>query len=169
MNDAATFLPSKKSTAIVTKRPTLNPGSNSSSARIAQYDISTDAPVILETSPIHASYGSRNLVLSGDGSRLFWQGYVYDAELNELGRLGEEIYATSLHGDLAFGSSQVYDARTGDAIYTLPVATDVLAVSGDQSKLFYFDPNTHDIGVIAISEIKELAIHERAHAAEEAH
>jgi len=39
---------------------------DSSDAHIAQYDISTDAPVRRATSPVHA-YGSRHLLISGDG------------------------------------------------------------------------------------------------------
>ena len=130
-------------------------GHNISNAHITKYDIRTDTPVALTASPTHG-YGSRNLVMSGDGSRLFWRGYVYDADLNELSSLGDEIYATSLHGDLAFSRTRVYDAHTRTPIYTLPVSTNVLAVSGDQSKLFYFDPEAGDIGVIPISEIADI-------------
>src|SRR6266487_4404560 len=46
----------------------------------------------------HYYYGSRNVVMSGDGTRLFWTGAVYDANLNELAYLADEIYATTAHG-----------------------------------------------------------------------
>ena len=53
------------------------------------------------------SPGSRNLIMSRDGSRLFWQGFVFDSDLNEIGKLDDEIYATTLHGDLAFTSTSI--------------------------------------------------------------
>jgi hypothetical protein len=128
---------------------------NISNAHITKYDISSDSPSQITTSLEHP-YGSRNLILSPDGSRLFWRGYVYDPSLNELGNLGSEIYATTLHGDLAFGSTQVYNAHTGSAIYTLPVSTQVMAVSGDQAKLFLFDPATAGLRAIPMSDIADI-------------
>jgi hypothetical protein len=128
---------------------------NISNAHITKYDISSDSPRQIGTSLEHP-YGSRNLILSPDGSRLFWRGYVYDASLNELGNLGSEIYATTLHGDLAFGSTQVFNVHTGTAIYTLPVSTQVMAVSGDQRTLLLFDPTTAGISVIPMSEIADI-------------
>jgi len=129
---------------------------NSSAAHIKKYDISTNSPTVLATSNEHP-YGSRNLVMSGDGTRLFWRGYVYDADLNELGNFGDEIYATTLHGDLAISSTTVYNTHTGASIYTLPITTTVMAVSGDQSKLFLFDEAGGGmIEVIPMSEIAEI-------------
>ena len=72
----------------------------------------------------HAYYGSRNLVISaGWESRLFWTGVVYNAALNELANLGEEIYATTAHGDLALGSAHVFNVSNGQNIYTWPFST----------------------------------------------
>jgi DNA-binding beta-propeller fold protein YncE len=128
---------------------------NISNAHIRKLDISTDIFTQVAGSLQHP-YGSRNLVLSGDGSRLFWRGYVYDADLNELGSLGTEIYGTTLHGDLAFGASEVFDAHNGSVVYTLPVSSTVMSVSGDQEKLFIFDPGAGDFIVIPMSEFLPL-------------
>jgi hypothetical protein len=84
-------------------------------------------------------------VISADGSRLFWRGYVYDAALTETGNLGAEVYATTLHGDVAFTQTQAINAVNGSVIANLPVMTTAMAVSGDQMKLFYFDPIGHTI------------------------
>ena len=65
---------------------------NSSGANITKWDVSSDSAVSVANSLVHG-FGSRNLVMSGDGSRLFWRGYIYDADLNELGFLADEIYA----------------------------------------------------------------------------
>ncbi len=127
-----------------------------SNAHIAKYDISQDQWFELGQSEEHP-YGSRNLVMSPDGSRLFWKnGYVYDADLHEIGYLSAEIYATSRHGELAMSSSRIYDVERGTSIYSLPFSTSVMAVAGDQTKLFLFDDGAHDLAVIPMSEIADL-------------
>jgi len=98
-------------------------------------------------------YGSRNLVLSPDGTTLFWQGYVYDANLNELGSLGEEVYATTAHGDLALGGQHVFNSRNGQILYTWPFSSTVMAVSGDQQKVFLYNSASSQIVTIPMSSI----------------
>nr|MDJ0870057.1 thrombospondin type 3 repeat-containing protein [Myxococcota bacterium] len=93
-------------------------------------------------------YGSRNLVMSGDGSRLFWRGYVYDADLNELGYLGEEIYATSYDGSIAYSSTTAYDVRSLSALFDLPFESQVLSQSDEPLKLFGFEEATAEIRVL---------------------
>jgi hypothetical protein len=129
---------------------------NISNARIRKYEIRTDSPVQVGESNQHPS-GSRNLVVSDDGTRLFWRGYVFDANLDELGSLGTEIYETTLHGELAFGASEVYDAGTGSPVCALPFSTTVMAVSGDQEKLFLFNAATGTIARILIDKIGDVA------------
>ena len=98
-------------------------------------------------------YGSRNLVLSPDGSALFWQGYVYDANLNELGSLGEQVYATTAHGDLALGGQHVFNSHNGQILYTWPFSSTVMAVSGDQQKVFLYNSASGQIVTIPMSSI----------------
>jgi hypothetical protein len=52
----------------------------------------------------HQDYGTHNLVLSHDDSRIFWDRDVFDANLNNLGTLGAEIYACSANGAVAFSA-----------------------------------------------------------------
>jgi hypothetical protein len=117
---------------------------NISNAHITRYDITADTPAQAVTSNEHA-FGSRNLVISGSGNRLFWRGYVFDAALGQVGHTGAEVYATTLKGDVAFSSSQALNPATGAVLANLPVVTTAMAVSGDQAKLFYFDPATRTI------------------------
>ena len=128
---------------------------NISNAHITRYDISGDTPVVGPSSAQHP-YGSRNLVIAGDGSRLFWRGYVYDAALTETGYLGEEIYASTLHGKIGFSTSHAINAVNGTLLANLPVVTTVMAVSGDQTKLFSYDPSSHSIQVTPMSAIAPL-------------
>jgi hypothetical protein len=125
---------------------------NISNANIHKYKLTNDVPTEVAGSLQHP-YGSRNLVLSPDGTTLFWRGYVYDADLNEQGNLGEEIYATTAHGDLALGGAHAFNARNGQSLYTWPFATTVLAVSGDQQKVFLFNPTTLTLTNIPMSAI----------------
>src|SRR5262249_37443605 len=56
---------------------------SSSSAFVRKYTVATDIPAVSKTGPVHAG-GTRNLVMAGDGSVLFWRAFRYDADLNEL-------------------------------------------------------------------------------------
>ncbi|MEM7409976.1 MAG: thrombospondin type 3 repeat-containing protein [Myxococcota bacterium] len=124
-------------------------------AKVIKLNVESDRSTLVAESAVRGP-GGENLVLSADGSRLFWHGVVYDEDLNELRELGEEIYATSLRGSLAFGAQNVYDTRTGEVAYTLPVETTVMAVSNDQSTLYYFDPTTGSVETIPIADIAEV-------------
>ena len=63
-------------------------------------------------------------MLSADGTRLFWNGYIYDTNLVELGPLGAEIYGCSTEGILiAFSDPQAFDTATRLSIYNLPVTS----------------------------------------------
>jgi hypothetical protein len=106
---------------------------------LRKYDLSGNGFLLVKSAGGHLAYGSRNLLLSPDGTHVFWAGAAYDADINELGYLGQEIYATTAHGDLAFGSTDVFNVSNGQKIYPLPFSTTVIAVSGDQEKVFLFN------------------------------
>jgi alpha-tubulin suppressor-like RCC1 family protein len=125
---------------------------NSSEAYIHKKQIENDIVIEIAKSLNHG-YGSRNLVLSPDGSILFWRGYVYDANLNEIGAFGEEIYATTLHGDLALGAPHVLNTRNGKIVYTWPFSSQIMAVSGDQQKVFLFNSASNQLAVVPMSTI----------------
>ena len=125
---------------------------NISDAYIHKEQIVNDVATEVAGSNQHP-YGSRNLVLSPDGVTLFWQGYVYDANLNELGSLGEQIYATTAHGDLALGGQHVFNSHNGQTLYTWPFSSTVMAVSGDQQKVFLYNGASSAIVTIPMSSI----------------
>jgi DNA-binding beta-propeller fold protein YncE len=126
---------------------------NISSAAITKFDMSADTFASVVAAGGAYYYGSRNIVMSADGTRIFWTGMIYDANLNSLGNLGEEIYATTAHGDLAFGGQHVFNVNNGQSIYTLPFSTSIIAVSGDQQKVFLFNSTTKQLTVISMSSI----------------
>lgn len=128
-----------------------------SGSALTKFAVANDRFTILKTTDGHPM-GSRHLLLSPDGSKLFLRGYVHDtSDLNVLGSLGEEIYATTLHGEVAFSSTKAYNTANGIAVYTLPITTTVMAVSRGQDKLFLFDPQANGLRVIPMHDIDSVA------------
>jgi hypothetical protein len=126
---------------------------NISGAGITKYDMSTNTFVSVGGAGGHYYYGSRNVIMSPDGSRIFWTGASYDANLNDQGYLGEEIYATTAHGDLALGNQHVFNSHNGQTLYTWPFSTTVMAVAGDQQKVFLFNSTTKQLVSIPMGSI----------------
>ncbi len=125
---------------------------NISNAHITKYRVGHDRLEAVATSTQHP-YGSRNLILSPDGSRLFWRGFVYDADLNELGPVGEEIYACTHDGAFAISETRVFDTRTFQPNYTLPVKTTIMAVAADQATLWLFNPTNYVLSALPLQAV----------------
>src|SRR5581483_4522481 len=85
--------------------------------------------------------------------RLFWKGYAFDANLKQLAAFGEEIYSTTTHGDLAMGTSHAFNTQNGQSVYAWPFTSTVLAVSGDQQKVFLYNGATHALVSVPLSAI----------------
>jgi len=126
---------------------------NISGAGITKFDLSTNTFSSVAGAGGHYYFGSRNVIMSPDGTRIFWTGAAYDANLNDLGYFGEEIYGTTAHGDLALGSQHVFNSHNGQSLYTWPFSTSILAVSGDQQKVFLYNSTSNQIVVIPMSSI----------------
>ncbi len=115
-----------------------------SNAHVHKYQFKNDSLSEVAGSKQHP-YGTRNLVLSHDGSKIFWNGYVYDSTLNEIGGVGSEIYACSSDGAVAFGSTQVFDSTLLLPMYNLPVPSTAMAVDGNDQRLWYYNSATNTI------------------------
>lgn len=120
---------------------------------LQKYDMGSNTFRNVATTGGPTYYGTRNLILSPDGSRVFWAGAAYDGNLNQLGNLNQEIYATTLHGDLALGSQNVFNVNNGLNIYTWPFASTIMAVSGDQQKVFLYDGTNKRLVTVPMSSI----------------
>lgn len=130
---------------------------NISDAHIHKFICTNDSPVEVAGSNQHP-YGTRNLVLSPDGNRLFWNSYVYDTNLTELGTLGAEIYSCSTNGSVAFSSTKAFDTVTRQAIYNLPASTSVSVVDGKNQRFWYFNSASATLGSIPMSTIQSPTI-----------
>ena len=103
-------------------------------------------------------YGTRNLVMSIDGSRLFWNKYAYDTNLIELGTLGAEIYSCSTNGGVAFSASNAFDTTTRQAIFKLPISSSVSVVDGLNQSFWYFNSNNASLGRVPMRLIESPSI-----------
>jgi len=130
---------------------------NISNAHIHKFSCANDTPAEVAGSNQHP-YGTRNLVLSADGTRLFWNSYIYDTNLTELGTLGAEIYACSSNGLVAFGSSQAFDTITRQAIYNLPASSTISVVDGQNRRFWYFNSTMATLGSVPMTAIQSPSI-----------
>jgi hypothetical protein len=130
---------------------------NISDASVHKFDMTTDTPTGIVDSDQHP-YGTRNLVLSADGTRLFWNSYVYDTNLNDLGTLGTELYCCTSNGRVAFGASQAIDSLTRLAIYNLPVSSSVSIVDGQNQRFWYFNSANGSLGSVPLSVVQSPSI-----------
>ncbi len=121
--------------------------------KIIKYDVSGDTFSIEKLVYID---GSKVMLLSFDGSRVFSGKKVFDADLNELLDIGSEIYAASAYGDMVVTYSAAYDGVTGEEVYTLPFSSTVMAFSGDQSKLVLFNADDATLSAMDTVSIRLL-------------
>jgi hypothetical protein len=130
---------------------------NSSGAGITKYDTISNSFTGVASSGTRGSYyGSRNLVISQDGSRLFWTRVVFDAGLVSYDMVPGEVYSCSTNGRIAFGSTQAYDSQTRQVIYNLPVSTTVSVVDGQNQRFWYYASGA--LGSVPLSAVQSPTI-----------
>lgn len=111
---------------------------NSSGASIIKFDTSGDAfTQIEEVRPTQMSsyYGSRTVIVSEDGSRIFWSGVALNSNLETEWFIGETIYSASSDGRYAFGETAIYDINLRRQILTMPVNSIVSGYNSNSEKL----------------------------------
>ncbi len=74
-------------------------------------------------------YGSRLVVISGDGNRIFWNGSMFDPSLNILWSPAAITYSTTTTGRFAFGETQILDTVSRQVVMGMPVSTRLSAYS----------------------------------------
>ncbi|MEO5716690.1 MAG: PQQ-binding-like beta-propeller repeat protein [Luteolibacter sp.] len=126
--------------------------SNSSGAVISKYRISNDQITMVAASPV-IDYGSRNLVLNGTGSKLFWQGRVLDENLHVIGRVPSEVYATSFNGEVAVGANELWWSDSGTSAALLPFASTFAAVSAGDKSLVRFNASAKTLHAIPLASL----------------
>ncbi|MGZ5529875.1 MAG: fibronectin type III domain-containing protein, partial [Limisphaerales bacterium] len=110
---------------------------NSSGATIHKFDLVGDQFAELANVRVqsYSYYGSRVVVASEDGSRVFWNGSMFDANLTELWTMADQVYCTSTNGQFAFGQNKIYDTTLKQAVLSMPAASTVSAYNTTSQKL----------------------------------
>jgi len=130
---------------------------NSSGASIIKFDTAGDTFTnLVEVRPAEISsyYGSRTVVISEDGSRIFWAGVVLDESLDTEWGIGEIIYSTSSDGQYAFGESVIYDVNLKRPILAMPADTQVSGYNSTSEKLIAQSGNI--IGFYSLSSASSI-------------
>lgn len=125
---------------------------NISNAAIRSYSLVTGTGPIREGQPF--PFGSRTLVLSGDGSRLFWQLAVFGPDLQTLGLLPERILASSRDGLVAFSQNAAFDVQELKGMAPLPAEATVMTVDGADSNLWYFHSPSASLRSVSLDSLK---------------
>lgn len=111
---------------------------NSSGASIIKFDTSDDTfTELAKVRPenIASYYGSRTVVVSEDGNRVFWAGAVFNNNLESEWRTGDIIYSTSQNGRYAFASAAIYDINLQRQVFGMPLETKISGFNSTSEKL----------------------------------
>lgn len=114
---------------------------NSSLASLRKIDCTGDVLTELSSARVEKAsfYGSRTVVVSEQGNRIFWNGGVFKPDLTVEWEIADFIYAASPDGRLAFGHSGVYDVQARAAITNNLPAGPMKAFNSVTSRLVYND------------------------------
>ena len=115
---------------------------NSSGAEIHKFDTLGDQFQELAHRRVSTAdyYGSRVVLVSEDGSRVFWNGSVFDAALVEQWSFAKEVFSITPDGRYAFGETSIYDTVGKQLTLGMPVTTRVSAYNGTTGKLVVQTP-----------------------------
>ncbi len=111
---------------------------NSSGASIIKFDTSGDIfTQLAEVRPedIASYYGSRTIIVTEDGNRVFWAGVVLNNDLESEWRTGDIIYSASQDGRYAFALEAIYDINLQRQIFSMPIRTAVSGFNSTSQKL----------------------------------
>lgn len=110
---------------------------NSSGASIVKFDTSGDVFTNLaEVRPeeISSYYGSRTVVISEDGSRIFWAGVALDENLDTEWGISDIIYSSTTDGRYAFGETAIYDINLKRQVFAMPTSSRVSGYNSTSGK-----------------------------------
>ncbi len=126
---------------------------NSSGAMIRKFDVAGDqfSQIASARTESASYYGSRTVVVSQDGSRVFWNGGVFDSNLGLVWTTGPEIYSASADGRYAFGETRVFDTVSKSTAYLMPVTTRVSTFNPASQRLVV--PNGGSLGFYSLGEL----------------
>lgn len=109
---------------------------NSSGAEIHKLDVLGDVfKEVAHARTTGAGFGSRTLVVSEDGGRIFWGGSALKPSLEEEWIISDVVYSCTKDGRYAFGQDRIYDVLLRRAVLGMPASTTVSAFNTTTRKL----------------------------------
>lgn len=121
--------------------------SGSTGSAVHRFDVTETSLTEADASATDSGFGSRLVVLSGDGEYVFFAGKKMLASnlQSVLGEYSEVIYASNADGSIVIGNTNVFDGTTFTVRAPLPVSTTVMALSPDDGTVYLYDVNTSQI------------------------
>ena len=129
---------------------------NSSGARLSRFTITNDTFASEISVKTKYYYGSRNVFVSGDGTRVFNCGVAYrTSDLKEVKNIGKEMYAASFYGRYAVTATGLMDVDANASVLSLSGTGKVSAFSADQSKLVLFNSTDKSLVVQPLDSVPD--------------
>jgi hypothetical protein len=132
------------------KRHYYHGDSNSSGAKLHRFDTVGDVFTRLASARAVglSYYGSRTVLVSDDGERIFWNGVAFDPALNPLWTTTHEVRAISGDGRYAFTDTTIHDTVTPTIVGAVPVANAIYGFNSATGRLL-----TAKSGVLAFHAV----------------
>lgn len=112
-------------------------GSKPDTVGVSRFDLSGDRFVEVGNNFYLGDFSSP-VLLSADGTRVAWNGGIFDTDLNLLGEVEDRLYAIS--GDATFVASRndLYNSINGLSVESLPIRTSLKTFDGSGEVLYSF-------------------------------
>jgi DNA-binding beta-propeller fold protein YncE len=123
--------------------------SGSTGSALHRYDLVSGKLTEVDTSTEAGGYGDRLVIMSRDGTYVFYAGQKFLAKnlKSVLGTFSESILVSNKDGSVAVGAKNIYDGTTFSIKHPLPLSTSVMALSADDSTLYLYDDSSSTIYV----------------------
>lgn len=108
--------------------------SGGTGASLSKFDAAADKLLYLASITVVTS-NSGLVVISDDGTRIFWNRGMYGEDLVQQWDIAAIIYATSADGRYAFSETSIYDTVQRKVLFSMPVKTQVSAFNTTSGKL----------------------------------
>jgi hypothetical protein len=119
----------------------------SASSELVRYDVTSGAPVLVETSASTFFLPDRHLYVAPGGQHVYYADRQFDAGALATirGSTNELIYAEDVAGTFAVGATHVFDAALVRPVAALPHTVSAAALTAGDRELWYYSPDTRQI------------------------
>lgn len=105
-------------------------------SQISKYEIENDHFKIVKSRESDLSLGYLTKVTS-EGSRIFWNGSVWDLDLQHVWEMGEKVYACSADGHYAFSNYNIFDVDNRASLGRIADKSSTMSFNDLSAKLLF--------------------------------